>query len=210
MVHVLHTRHPGWHNGPRGSLASPMMARANSLTQRVTTPRDTPVTLPAHDLRVMIDGLGELGYDIGTLMAAAGVTRDDLGHSDARVRCEAYGAAIDRARRERFTTVRKLTGGSRRRGCRSATASTIATFSSTRSAARSTMGHRGARKLAEAGVSYQKLLDDARKEAAARYVSESTLAVGEIARLLGYSEPAPFHRASRRRFNTTPDSFRSR
>jgi AraC-like DNA-binding protein len=54
------------------------------------------------------------------------------------------------------------------------------------------------RRLADEGVSYQKLLDDARKAAAGRFVAESTLAIGEIAYLLGYSEAAPFHRAFKR------------
>jgi AraC-like DNA-binding protein len=48
------------------------------------------------------------------------------------------------------------------------------------------------RRLAEEGISYQKLLDDARKAAAGRYLAESTLAIGEIAYLLGYSESAPY------------------
>jgi AraC-like DNA-binding protein len=66
------------------------------------------------------------------------------------------------------------------------------------------------RKLAAEGVSYQGLLEDARKEAAARYLRESTLAIGEIAYLLGYSEPAPFHRAFRRWYGMTPEAFRRR
>jgi AraC-like DNA-binding protein len=64
------------------------------------------------------------------------------------------------------------------------------------------------RRLAAEGVSYQTLLEDARKEAAGRYLAEGTLAIGEIAYLLGYSEPAPFHRAFKRWFGTTPESYR--
>ena len=37
----------------------------------------------------------------------------------------------------------------------------------------------------------RKLLDDARKEAVGRYRGESTLAIGEVAYLVGCSEPAP-------------------
>jgi AraC-like DNA-binding protein len=48
------------------------------------------------------------------------------------------------------------------------------------------------RRLANEGVSFQDLLDEARKDAAARYLRESTLAIGEIAYLRGYSEPAGF------------------
>jgi AraC-like DNA-binding protein len=66
------------------------------------------------------------------------------------------------------------------------------------------------RRLAAEGVSYQALLEDARKEAAGRYVSQSTLSIGEVAYLVGYSEPAPFHRAFIRWFGTTPEGFRQK
>jgi AraC-like DNA-binding protein len=64
------------------------------------------------------------------------------------------------------------------------------------------------RRLGTEGLSYQELLDDARKEAAARYMRETNLAIGEIAYLVGYSEPAPFHRAFKRWYSVTPDAFR--
>jgi AraC-like DNA-binding protein len=64
------------------------------------------------------------------------------------------------------------------------------------------------RRLAVEGISYQRLLEDARKEAAGRYLTESTLAIGEIAYLIGYSEPAPFHRAFKRWYNRTPEAYR--
>jgi AraC-like DNA-binding protein len=51
-------------------------------------------------------------------------------------------------------------------------------------------------------------VDDARREAAGNYLRSSTLAIGEIAYLLGYSEPAPFHRAFKRWYATTPEVFR--
>jgi AraC-like DNA-binding protein len=66
------------------------------------------------------------------------------------------------------------------------------------------------RRLAVEGVSYQELLDEARKEAAGRYLRESTFAIGEVAYLVGYSEPAPFHRAFKRWYGMTPESFRQR
>src|SRR5438132_10023646 len=43
------------------------------------------------------------------------------------------------------------------------------------------------RRLAAEGVSYQELLDETCKEAAGRYISESTLVIGEVAYLVGYS-----------------------
>ena len=66
------------------------------------------------------------------------------------------------------------------------------------------------RRLADEGVSFQQLLDEARREAAARYLAEPTLATSEIAYLVGYSEPAPFHRALKRWYATTPETFRKR
>jgi AraC-like DNA-binding protein len=65
------------------------------------------------------------------------------------------------------------------------------------------------RRLAREGVSYQDLVDDVRKDAAARYLGGSPLAIGEIAYLLGYSEPAAFHRAFKRWYSVTPERFRA-
>ena len=66
------------------------------------------------------------------------------------------------------------------------------------------------RRLAAAGVSYQQLLDLARKAAAERYLTDSSLPIGDIAYLLGYSEPAAFTRAFRRWNEETPQAFRLR
>jgi AraC-like DNA-binding protein len=66
------------------------------------------------------------------------------------------------------------------------------------------------RKLAAEGASYAALLEEARRRAAENYLSEPTLSVGEIGYLLGYSEPAAFHRAFRRWHRTTPAAYRQR
>jgi AraC-like DNA-binding protein len=66
------------------------------------------------------------------------------------------------------------------------------------------------RRLADEGVTFQALVEDSRKEAAALYMSDNTMAISEIAYLLGYSEPAPFHRAFKRWYGVTPDVFRKR
>jgi AraC-like DNA-binding protein len=66
------------------------------------------------------------------------------------------------------------------------------------------------RRLTAAGVSYRHLLDVARKEEAERYLSDSRFSVGEVAYLLGYSEPAAFNRAFRRWRNERPQAFRQR
>jgi AraC-like DNA-binding protein len=64
------------------------------------------------------------------------------------------------------------------------------------------------RRLAEEGVTYQALVDRARKDAASRYLGNANLAIGEVAYLVGFSEPAPFHRAFKRWFGVTPERFR--
>jgi AraC-like DNA-binding protein len=64
------------------------------------------------------------------------------------------------------------------------------------------------RRLAAAGVSYQQLHDLVRKEAAERYLTDPRLSIGEVAYLLGYSEPAAFNRAFRRWHNEGPQAFR--
>lgn len=66
------------------------------------------------------------------------------------------------------------------------------------------------RKLALERVSYQGLLDETRKQAAGKYIGDSDLAICEIAYLLGYAEPAPFHRAFKRWYRVTPESYRER
>lgn len=64
------------------------------------------------------------------------------------------------------------------------------------------------RQLAALGSSYQKVLDRTRREAAEGYLEGSSLSAGEIAYLLGFSEPAAFHRAFRRWHRMTPAEFR--
>jgi AraC-like DNA-binding protein len=64
------------------------------------------------------------------------------------------------------------------------------------------------RRLARAGTTYQELLEATRREAACRYLADRALSVGEVAYLLGYSEPAAFHRAFKRWNGTTPQEYR--
>jgi AraC-like DNA-binding protein len=66
------------------------------------------------------------------------------------------------------------------------------------------------RRLSAAGTSYQEVLDSTRRDGASRYLDDRTLSIGEVAYLLGYSEPAAFHRAFRRWNGTTPQEFRLR
>jgi AraC-like DNA-binding protein len=64
------------------------------------------------------------------------------------------------------------------------------------------------RRLAAGGISFQQLLDDVRKQAALQRVAHSAMSICEIAYLLGYSEPGPFHRAFKRWYGETPQAFR--
>jgi AraC-like DNA-binding protein len=64
--------------------------------------------------------------------------------------------------------------------------------------------------LAEAGLSYQDLLDRTRHEAAVQYLSSPQLSIGEIGWLLGYSEPSAFHRAFKRWEGVSPQAFRAK
>lgn len=66
------------------------------------------------------------------------------------------------------------------------------------------------RRLRDEGTSHQELLDAMRREMAERYLERSDVALCEVAYLLGYSEPAAFHRAFRRWTGTTPTAFRRR
>jgi len=65
------------------------------------------------------------------------------------------------------------------------------------------------RRLAQAGTSFESLRDGARRQAAAAYLADTALSIGEIGYLLGYSEPAAFHRAFKRWHGTTPQAFRA-
>ena len=64
------------------------------------------------------------------------------------------------------------------------------------------------RRLAEQGETYNGVLDAMRSGAAASYLATGTLSVSEIAFLLGYSEPAAFHRAFKRWHGMTPAAYR--
>jgi len=64
------------------------------------------------------------------------------------------------------------------------------------------------RRLTSDGVTFDALLDEVRRELALRYLADPKIAISEIAYLLGYSEPSPFHRAFRRWTGTTPREAR--
>ena len=64
------------------------------------------------------------------------------------------------------------------------------------------------RRLREAEVGFQELVDTARCRYAQRYLSDDRLAISEVAFLVGFSEPSNFHRAFRRWTGLTPAEYR--
>jgi AraC-like DNA-binding protein len=66
------------------------------------------------------------------------------------------------------------------------------------------------RRLAEAGLSLRRLVDDVRHELALRYLERDDLSLGEIGFLLGFDAKQSFHRAFRRWTGATPAEMRRR
>jgi AraC-like DNA-binding protein len=66
------------------------------------------------------------------------------------------------------------------------------------------------RKLAEADLTYQQLLDDTRHELALCYVDDPGRSLTEITFLLGFSGQSAFTRAFRRWTGTSPSGYRAR
>jgi len=64
------------------------------------------------------------------------------------------------------------------------------------------------RKLSQEGATYQKLLDDVRKELAEWYLLQTREPIDGIAERLGYADPSNFSRTFRRWFGTPPGKFR--
>jgi AraC-like DNA-binding protein len=65
------------------------------------------------------------------------------------------------------------------------------------------------RRLQESDLDFSALLEEARRELALRYLREKSLAVYEIAYLLGYTEPSAFFRAFKRWTGKTPREVRA-
>jgi AraC-like DNA-binding protein len=64
------------------------------------------------------------------------------------------------------------------------------------------------RKLIEEGASFQKVLNDTRRDLAITYVNSSRLSLGEIAYLLGFGSPTAFQHAFKRWTGKSPGSYR--
>jgi AraC-like DNA-binding protein len=66
------------------------------------------------------------------------------------------------------------------------------------------------RRLAEAGASFEGIVDELRRELAARLLRQHRLAVYEVAFTLGYSNASQFSRAFHRWYGETPRAYRLR
>ena len=66
------------------------------------------------------------------------------------------------------------------------------------------------RRLHAAEVSYDALLDDTRRRLSIAYLGDDRLSIGEVAVVLGYSEPATFYRAFKRWTGVPPGVYRRR
>ncbi|MBE0482725.1 MAG: AraC family transcriptional regulator [Bacterioplanes sp.] len=64
------------------------------------------------------------------------------------------------------------------------------------------------RSLQDIGSSYQRILDEVRKEMAIEYLRNSSLPIEEIAALVGYSDPSNFRKAFRRWTQHAPSYYR--
>jgi AraC-like DNA-binding protein len=65
------------------------------------------------------------------------------------------------------------------------------------------------RRLARQGGTFERLLDDVRRDRARHYLGESNLALGQIATMLGYSQQSCLTRASARWFGAPPRAVRT-
>ena len=66
------------------------------------------------------------------------------------------------------------------------------------------------RRLSDRGYSFQKLIDESRRELAERLLRETSYPLAEVAFLTGFSEQSAFNRAFKRWAGQTPRSFRLR
>ena len=64
------------------------------------------------------------------------------------------------------------------------------------------------RSLQDVGTSYQRILDEVRKEMAIEYLRNSNLPIEELAALVGYSDPSNFRKAFRRWTGHAPSYYR--
>ena len=66
------------------------------------------------------------------------------------------------------------------------------------------------RRLAAEGTSFQRLLDNTRRELAQHYLGQKNISLADATYLLGFSDQSSFFRAARRWFGTSPRHYRLR
>jgi AraC-like DNA-binding protein len=66
------------------------------------------------------------------------------------------------------------------------------------------------RRLEAEGTSFQRLLDDIRRELAQQYLGQTDLSLADACYLLGFGNLSSFFRASKRWFGTSPRHYRRR
>ncbi len=66
------------------------------------------------------------------------------------------------------------------------------------------------RALKSDGTSFQRLLDQVRRDLALRHLANPATSTGEVGFLLGFSEPSAFHRAYRRWTGKAPSAYRAK
>jgi AraC-like DNA-binding protein len=66
------------------------------------------------------------------------------------------------------------------------------------------------RRLKEEGTTFEEIKDEARRELAQRYLSQTDMPLAQVTALLDYSEQSALGRSCRRWFHTTPRDFRNR
>jgi AraC-like DNA-binding protein len=66
------------------------------------------------------------------------------------------------------------------------------------------------RRLEAEGTSFQRLLDDTRRELAQQYLGQTDVSLADATYLLGFGDQSSFFRASKRWFGTSPRHYRAR
>lgn len=64
------------------------------------------------------------------------------------------------------------------------------------------------RRLEKEGMSYQRIKDNARRDAAITMLSRDRMTVSEVAELVGFSDPSAFHRSFKKWTGQSPGSYR--
>ncbi|MDH4121898.1 MAG: AraC family transcriptional regulator [Deltaproteobacteria bacterium] len=63
-------------------------------------------------------------------------------------------------------------------------------------------------RLKDQGTTFQGVLEDLRRDLAVSFLADERMGVSDVAYLLGFSEPSPFHRAFRRWTGKSPSEYR--